>query len=424
MCSEIELKGRDMMQIKSNKIYIDYLDYTVGFHSNAISPDVRLRFDLLLFSEDVLCMSVPACVKLESTTQLLMFLTPFWRNGKIRLILDRKHRNNPWNYFNNRNKVLEKGFPEERLIHHFEYSAYHSPHTQFFYDSYIHEVIPDRGSFFIEKIFDTDEMFRQSVISQSVSTCEKICSLLPVNQAIHMGRIFNDLIIISEDRNSLFQRSAVESNLINTFDANNLEVAVIRRILDKGFAYANGISSYAAPISQITNRLTGATIIPILRAADKELYGLICKLDWNSLYRLSINELWLDFVDHLNTLLLVYRDCNRHHHPLPPPSLLECGMITTEIINSLYKVAIDSLQQELLKNGLPFPDVIRTFEYTELLFESYLQSKSKYWNAIKEINALLPAIKTFLGSLSRKRKDNKQVLEQQGYIITMDNYML
>ena len=413
-----------MMQIKSNKIYIDYLDHTMSLHPYSRKPSVRLRFDLLLFSQDVLCMSVPACVKLESTTDLLMKLTPFWKKGKIRLILDRKHRNNPWNYFNNRNRVLEKGFPEEQLVRHFEYSAYHSPHTKFFYDIYMHEIVADKSTFFIEKVFDTDEMFRQSVISQSTNLCNKICSVLPVNQAIHMGKIFNDLVIISEDRSTLFQRSAVETNLINVYQANDFEVSVIRKILDKGFAYANGVSSYAAPISQITNRLTGLTLMPILQSADNELYNLICDMSWNALYKLSINELWLDFIDHLNRLLLIYRDCKRHRQSLLPPSILECGLATTEIVTKLYETAVESLQQELLKSGVPFLDVIRTQEYTETVFENYLHNRHKYWAVIKDINSLLPAIKTYIHSLSRKYKKETLVLEQQGYIITLDDESL
>ena len=406
------------MHINSNKIYIDYLDHTMCFHPYFRNPSVRLRFDLLLFSEDVLCMSVPACVKLESTTDLLMKLTPFWKKGKIRLILDRKHGYNPWNYFNNRNRVLEKGFPEEQLLHHFEYKAYHSPHTKFFYDTYMHEIADYSSTFFVDKVSDTDEEFRKSVISQS--TYNNICSMLPINQAIHMGKIFNDLVVISEDRSTLFQRSAVETNLIHTFKANGFEVEIIRKILDNGFAFANGVSSNAAPISQISNRLTGLTLMPILKAADKELYQLICDMSWNALYELSINELWLNFIDHLNRLLLIYRDCKRHHQSLFPPSFLGSGLAVTEIVTKLYETAVESLQLELLTNGVPLFDVIRTREYAETLFEIYLQSKHKYWTVIKEINSLLPAIKTYIRSLSRKYKNETIILEQQGYIITLD----
>lgn len=409
------------MQVTSNKIYIDYLDYTVSVQNNPVPPALRLRFDLLLYSQDTLCMSVPACVKLKTTTDLLMKLTPFWKAGKIRLILDRKHRNNPWNYFSNRNRVLERGFPEEQLLHHFEYNAYHSPHTQLFYNSFFHEVIQYQNDSFIGKIFDTDEMFRRSVIEQSKSACDRLCSVLPVYQAIHMGKILNDLIIIAEDRSHLFQRSAIETNLITLHHANKLEIDVIKRILDKGFAYANGISSYAAPLSQITNRLTSLTFIPVLKKADQELYNMICSLSWTALYKLSTNDLWLDFVDQVNRLLLLYQDSKRRSQTLLPPSFLGIGMRISNLAEGLYEAAAESLQQELIKNGVPFPEVIRTREYGESMLEMIIRNKHEYWLLVKEIDAKLSAIKVYIRSLSRRYKDKIERLDREGFIITTDN---
>ena len=408
-----------VMKVSSRLIYIDYLDHMMSFHPPFEDPSTRLRFDLLLFSESVLCLSVPACVKLESTTNLLMKLTPFWKNGKIRLILDKKHGNNPWHYFNHRNVVLEKGFSEEQLEHHFEYEAYHSPHTKFFYDTFMHDVIDFRGNNFVRKVLDTDEMFRKSVITQS--TDNQLLSLLPMNQALHMGSVFNDLAVLAEDKNNLFQRSAVESSIIHESQASNFEIAVIRRILDKGFAYANGISSNAAPVSQITNRLTGLTLIPILRAADLELYNLICDLSWNALYRLSTSELWLGFIDQLNRLLLIYRAYKRHNVSLIPSSYLGNGLVIKEIVTKLYETAVDSLQLELLKVGVPIFTLMRTREITETAFEDYLRNKHKYWDVIKEIGSILPSLKAFIHNLPRKYKDETRVLEEEGYIVTLND---
>ena len=278
------------MQVKSRKIYIDYLDYTMSGSFDIDKAVERLRFDLLLFSEEILCMSVPACVKLDSTTQILIKLTPFWNNGKIRLILDRKHRNNPWNYFKNRKQVLERGFTEEQLAVHFEYVAYNSPRTDFFYNVFIREILQLKHELYIGKIFDTDETFRQSVIDQINNDCSRVCAKFPIAAAIHMGKIFNDLTFIAEDRESLFQRSAVEKRLLYEYGANTYEIKMISRILDRGFAYANGLSSYAAPLSFISNRLTGRAFIDILKVSDIELYEMIHNLDWTALYRLSIND--------------------------------------------------------------------------------------------------------------------------------------
>jgi len=409
----------EIMQIKSDKIYIDYLDHTVSSPFDINSAINRLRFDLLLFSEETLCMSVPACVKLDSTTQLLMKLTPFWDNGKIRLILDRKHRNNPWNYFNNRKRVLEKGFSEEHLVNHFEYIAYNSPHTEFFYDVFIKEVLQSKFDLYIGKIFDTDEAFRQSVITQVNNGCNKICAQLPVTAAIHMGKILNDLILIAEDRKTLFQRSAIEQRLIEQCEAQPHEIRVVSRLLDKGFAYANGISSYAAPISLISNRLTGKTFSDILRAVDGELYELICNLDWVAVYRLSINDTWLDFIDHLNNLLILYQDSEKHKNSIYSPTKVECSVITFNLVKKIYETAMEGLQKELFKAGAIIVDVMNLKNYSDKMLEHYLSVKSDYWNIIKEINELIPALKVVIRSLYRRYKDSTTLLRQQGFIVSL-----
>lgn len=407
------------MQVKSNKIYIDYLDHTV---SSTFDTDVaidRLRFDLLLFSEEILCMSVPACVKLDLTTEILMKLTPFWDNGKIRLILDRKHQNNPWNYFKNRKRVLEKGFPEEQLVKHFEYVAYNSAHTDFFYNVFIREIMQSKYDLYIGKNFDTDEAFRQSVIAQVNDVCSKICTKLPPAEAFHMGKIFTDLTMIAEDRRSLFQRLAVERKLQEEYGARDYEIKVVGRILDKGFAYANGISSYAAPISLITNRLTGNTFINILKAADSELYRLIHDLSWVAVYRLSINDAWLDFIDHLNKLLVLYQDSEKHKNEIYSPTQLECSVATFELVKKLYESAMERLQKELFKCGAIVVDVMNWKNYSDKVLEHYLSVKSDYWQVIKEINDLIPALKVVIRSLDRRYKDSTIILQQQGFVVNL-----
>ncbi len=407
------------MQMQSNKIYIDYLDYTVSSTFDVDKATDRLRFDLLLFSEETLCMSVPACVKLDTTAKILMKLKPFWDNGKIRLILDRKHRNNPWNYFNNRKKVLERGFPEEQLANHFEYLAYNSNHTQFFYNVFIKEIVQSKYDLYVRKIFDTDETFRQSVITQVNNNCNNICAKLPVSSAIHLGKIFNELILIAEDRRSLFQRSAVEQKLQVECGALPYEIKIISRILDRGFAYANGVSSYAAPLSLISNRLTGNSFINILKAADIELYRLIHELDWLAIYRLSINDTWLDFIDHLNRLIVLYQDSAKHKSKLFPPRQLEGSILAYELVNKLYETAMETIQKELLKAGAIIIDVMNLKDYSDKVLEYYLRVKSDYWDTIKEVDELIPALKVVIRSLGRKFKDSTNLLQQDGFIINL-----
>lgn len=409
------------MQVKSRKIYIDYLDYTMSGSFDIDKAVERLRFDLLLFSEEILCMSVPACVKLDSTTQILIKLTPFWNNGKIRLILDRKHRNNPWNYFKNRKQVLERGFTEEQLAVHFEYVAYNSPRTDFFYNVFIREILQLKHELYIGKIFDTDETFRQSVIDQINNDCSRVCAKFPIAAAIHMGKIFNDLTFIAEDRESLFQRSAVEKRLLYEYGANTYEIKMISRILDRGFAYANDLSSYAAPLSFISNRLTGRAFIDILKVSDIELYEMIHNLDWTALYRLSINDTWLDFIDHLNKLLVIYQDSKKHKTAIYTPLQFGFSTVTFKLIKKLYETAIDNLQKELLKSGAIIIDVTNLKDYSDRVFEHYLRYKSDYWEVIKEINDLMPALKTIIRSLDRKYKDSTNVLVQQGFNVNLLN---
>lgn len=407
------------MQIKSDKIYIDYLDYTVSRPFDVHQAVNRLRFDLLLFSEDVLCISVPACVKLGSTTQILMELTPFWNNRKIRLILDRKHKNSPWHYFENRKHVLERGFTEEQLTTHFEYVAYNSSHTDFFYNVYIREIVKSKNDLYLGKIFDTDEMFRQSIINQVNAEGEAICAKLPIMDAIHLGKIFNDFMIIAEDRKTLFQRSAVERKIQDEYGAQPYEINIIGKMLDKGFAYANGISSYAAPLSLITNRLTGKSFISILKSTDAELYEQIHDLNWMALYRLSINDTWLDFVDHLNKLLVLYQESEKHKAKLYSPFQLECSVITLRLIKKVYETAKENLQKELFKGGMPVIDARQFENYTDKMLEHYLSVKSDYWDIIKEINELIPTLKTVIRSLERRYKDATSFLREQGFIITL-----
>lgn len=415
------------MRIQSKKIYIDYLDYAVSHNSiTDLSGSIdRLRFDLLLFSEDTLCMSVPACVKLSSTTELLMKLTPFWDNAKIQLVLDRKHQNNPWNYFNNRKAVLERSFSEEQLNKHFEYIAYNSSHTEFFYNVYIKEILQPKHELYIGKVFDTDNAFRDSVISQVEHNIDQISDAFFKSKgnsaSFHMSNILNDFVLIAQDRQSLFQRSAVEQKLSEENKASFDEICIIRKMLDKGFAYANGISCYAAPISLITNRLTGKTFIEIIRTADIELYDLIHNMDWNALYRLSVNDTWLDFVDHLNCLLLLYQRSEKRGELIFSPSEFEYSLGLFQLVKKLYETAFESLEKKAFVVGSTIIDVKNIKETSDRMIDYLLTSKMQYWNIIREIQELIPALKVVIRSLNCRYKGSTISLNKQGFIVTLDN---
>lgn len=97
-----------------NKFYIDYLDYATVPTRDDERQLLRFRFDLLLFADQSLYMSVPSCVKLQNTTNVLVQIDDYWKNGVIKLQLDQKYMKKPMRYFANRiKKKLEKNIPEE-----------------------------------------------------------------------------------------------------------------------------------------------------------------------------------------------------------------------------------------------------------------------------------------------------------------------
>ena len=53
------------------------------------------------------------------------------------------------------------------------------------------------------------------------------------------------------------------------------------------------------------------------------------------------------------------------------------------------------------------------------MIENYLVAKSAYWDAIKNINELMPALKVVVRSLERKYKDATKSLRQQGFIVNL-----
>ena len=145
--------------------YIDYLDHITSGSKSFSLLEQRLRFDLLVYGRESLCMSVPACVKMGDTTKLLQKLDDFWSSGTIQLQLDKKHKRRAANYFSNRKRVLSSAMPEEKLIQHFEFVAYEDSRTDYFFSEYLPNTTNGMQSeLFIGKIRDTDALFRSGTI--------------------------------------------------------------------------------------------------------------------------------------------------------------------------------------------------------------------------------------------------------------------
>lgn len=405
------------MLMYTNKLYLDYLDYSMDQSAAKVLPSLRLRFDLLLLTDYQLCLSVPACIKLDTTATLLMKLTPFWRSGRIQLILDQKHKQNPWNYFANRQRKLENSYKEEALVNHFEYKAYQAEHTKLFYNVFLNEVVhTSKDNLYIRKVFDTDELFRRAVISKADSVIVNACRFMPISYALHMSNILNHLIMHADDRSELFQRSLIEAKLSHYTTLLPHEEKTIHRILDDGFAHANGMSSYAAPISNIRNRFTAITFIPLLKKVDSELFQQIAEMDWNGIFELCQDMNWLRFLELINRLLLHYR--KKPHIILSDlPKRINSSLTISDILHDIYSVAMDSIYEEMYKQGIAYPDILSMKKAEEQL-RDYLLSKDEYLSTVKELHEILPVIKVIIKNISRRDFSASNKLLAEGIITT------
>lgn len=289
-------------------IYIDYLDHITSGKYDFQRLALRLRFDFLVFGQkdDTFCMSVPACVKVEDTTKLLTELTTFWRQNKIVLQLDKKHKRKAANYFSNRKKVLARGMSEEQLVKHFEFIAYESFRTSSFFDTYLPEVADvSPSALFIKKKRDTDALFRTATIKTFDHNYDDICRILGTERAICFTGITNRIFNYALDKSILFQRALIEESIVKEFQPSNNEQKIIATLLDRSFASANARTSDGTPVSLILNQLTGKSLIKILSKSYKNLFSLICSLNWDDIYYLSQDKDWQKLITYINAYIAI-----------------------------------------------------------------------------------------------------------------------
>lgn len=297
--------------------YVDYLDYTTRDTSNSAMSHNLLcfRFDLLIFGRDTFCLSTPACVKLKGTTDVLSQLDDFWRNGRILLQLDKKHKKNAKNYFYSRTKKLEGSLSEQRLLGHFEFQAYSDARTPNFFDIYLPQVANVSPSkIFIKKARDTDQLFRDNAIEIVSKNFDSLCSRLPLDAGMQLGPILNEITLQASEKNTLFQRSIVEDAIKEKFAPSPELLMASSSILDQAFALANADTSYAKPLSLILNQLTGKWLAFLLRKTYGHLYQAICGLPWCSLYALSQNESWISLITFINALIYLVQDSSKNKY--------------------------------------------------------------------------------------------------------------
>ncbi len=336
--------------------YIDYLDHVTSGFRSFNSLKMRLRFDLLVFGHDILCMSVPSCIKLQDTTNLLMQLDEFWMNGKIQLQLDERHKGNPIYYFNNRKKVLAKGMPEGQLVNHFEFIAYQSNRPKDFFDTYLREQLSvSNKKLYIEKQKDTDALFRKSSIELFHYHYDNICKILGADRSIIFTGITNRIEAVALDNSSLYQRSVIEDSITDEFKPRIKEQQIVSSLLDRAFALANAGTSAAVPLSLVLNQLTGIWLQKILYMSYSHLYDLICGLTWSEIYALSQNDNWTSFIQCINAFIALVQDANAKKYSIDMDRLypkLSFSIALLNLLRFVKKEAINAMKNKLFDCGL------------------------------------------------------------------------
>lgn len=334
-----------------NNYYIDYLDYATVPSQNVNRQLLRFRFDLLLFADQNLYMSVPSCVKLQSTTDILVQIDDYWRNSVIKLQLDKKHKKSPRRYFTNRMQKLEKSIPEEKLMEHFEFSAYRNSRTANFYSGYIQAVFPNGKAkdVFVDKLHDTDRLFRTSVQSNierfSGSNYDLISKYIDLMDLIKLQGMLNDVYTAAE-KASFFQRAIILESQQDKYQPGNAVMLLMEDILDKSFAYANAKTNDAYPITFIMNQLTGVWMIDLLKRVYPQIYSSICRMPWCYLYSLANTSEWIEFKTYINAMIFLLQQPYRENDLTGKKYIDNIENDTEKVIHSVQLYRLISILKE------------------------------------------------------------------------------
>lgn len=352
--------------------YIDYLDYLGSSKINHIEAKKWLRYDLLIFNQDALCLSAPACVKLANTTQLLSDLDVFWKMGHIKIQLDKKHKCIPMNYFNSRKKKLESTLSESKLLQHFEYQAYTSNRVDTFYNTYLGDFLNiDRETVFIPKCNDTDALFRRNVITDLNDGFNDFVGILAPHE---QSRVQGILYTLDNYASSpyLFQRSIICESLDQKFKLSPTESLIVNNILDHSFAIANAKTSLAVPLTLVTNQITGRWLASLLNYSNPSLHRKIMSLSWDQVYSISKTYEWEEFVKCLNSLIFLLQMSHKKeldsiaHHICHFKTMYQ---LVSWLINQIAKKA--SQMATISNTYYDYSQIKDTFKiYTELASSS------------------------------------------------------
>ena len=298
-------RGLMVMGTQGQSVYLDYLDYLAGDEATKRQLLLRLRYDLLLFADDGIELSVPACVKLDWITGVLMALNSFWQAGTFRLQLDAKHHLDPNHYFDSRVTKLERAMDEDKLFEHFEYSAYRSGRPEEFYSGYLSSTLQiDPPSLFVPKPFDTDALFRGYAVSEARRVVMLLVDNLSPQDQIRLEGALGEIETAALS-GGLFQRALLIDRVAGEVGVDPGSLRYIKIAFDRAFARANAGSSGAIPVSFLSGRVTSKSLIPILRRAFPDLFTCINDVPWQRLRKLAQSEAWKDFSSTLDLLVRV-----------------------------------------------------------------------------------------------------------------------
>jgi len=301
-------------------------------------------------------MSVPACIKLRETTDILIQLDSFWKNERILLQLDSKHSGKAANYFSNRKKILEKGMDEKQLLNNFEFIAYTDKRTENFFNVYLPQAVrAEEKDIFINKYNDTDALFRSNTIELFHKYYDSFCRAIPANDQIVLTGIVNRVEALANDTSILFQGSVVENRIITEFEPSQDKMHFVRVLFDRAYALANADTSNAVPLSFVLNQLTGKWLARLLKKTYNNLYKMINELPWDDVYTLSFDTDWQTFIRYLNAFIWVVQDSiKKNQVPIIESSINKLSRYTNFLSfwNTLKKESIDIVKKKMYEIGM------------------------------------------------------------------------
>lgn len=297
--------------------------------------------------------------------------------------------------------------------------AYTSQRTKDFYNIYIKENIAcNEKDLYIPRVYRTDELFRNAVKRQLDDSLDILNSHLTISQLLHLGKVANEVTIMTKNKGELFQRSLVINRLLENTDINSWELALMKCFLDRGFSYANGLSVNAASISLIANKITGVQLMNILYTIDYELYTMICNLSWDKIYILSEEVNWVHFLDQLNKLLIICQKFHKNKMQLFNIKSLSISLETLRLVTKVYESAIESIQKSMLLMGIPLIGN-EISQIGDTIFDEYICKKSDYVGLIKELNNTFTTLKHTIANIDRPLKIFTEQIREDGSIMVL-----